>query len=94
MIILRDTTVTECPNCKTPGALDRRKSTGWPDRIIQKITFRKNYHCNSCKWDGKVFNFRLTKKYKQVLLSYLIITGSFLILLIILYLYLKSIKPR
>lgn len=94
LFILRDASVTECPNCNVPGALDRKKSKGWSDRISQKLTMRKSYHCRECKWDGKIFNFRLSRKYKQVLLSYLIVSGAFLLVLVLLYLYLVSIKPR
>ncbi len=90
LFIPRDAAVTECPDCKSPGSLVRRKSSGRADRLIQKLTFRKNYHCANCKWDGKISVYRLTKKLRQTLLNYLIIAAASAFLLLVIYLLSKS----
>lgn len=90
LFIPRDAAVTECPGCKTPGSLVRRKSSGRTDHIIQKLTFRKKYHCANCKWDGKISVYRLTKKLKQVLLNYLIIAAASALLLLVIFFLSKS----
>lgn len=83
LFIPRDAAVTECPGCKTPGSLVRRKSSGRADHIIQKLTFRKKYHCANCKWNGKISVYRLTKKPGRTLLNYLIIAAASAILLFV-----------
>ncbi len=86
LFIPRDTAVTECPDCKSPGSLVRRKSSGRADHIIQKLTFRKKYHCANCKWNGKISVYRLTKKLGQTLLNYLIIAAASALVLLVIYL--------
>jgi len=89
LFIHRDAAVTECPGCKSPGSLVRRKSSGWADHIIQKLTLRKKYHCANCKWNGKISVYRLTKKLGRTLLNYFIIAAASAILLSVIYLLTK-----
>lgn len=83
LIIHKNALFLPCPKCKEEMSLDRMKSKNKFEKIFLTIIRFKKYHCKSCKWNGKIFIYTITRNIKKVLLNYLI---TFILLLIISFL--------
>ncbi|MDD5363326.1 MAG: hypothetical protein PHN88_14465 [Ignavibacteria bacterium] len=91
LIIVRDATVSSCPKCGTVGSLDRRKSKNRFESIFARIIRRKSYHCRECKWDGKLFAYRISRNWKSIVVNYIFLIIALLIILTALIILSKSI---
>jgi hypothetical protein len=87
LLIARDATVGLCPNCGTAGSLERLKSKNRFDSLFSRITRRKNYHCRECKWNGKIFTYRLSINAKKIIVNYIFLLAAiFAVLYLTIYL--------
>lgn len=90
LFVVRSVSMSHCPNCNCIASLDRVKMSGTFDKILLRIFQLRSYHCRNCKWDGRVFLYKLKSSYKRVLLNYSILIVAFLLIVFIANIILKK----
>lgn len=90
LFVLRSVSMGHCPNCNAVASLDRVRMPGSFDKILLKVFQIRSYHCRNCKWDGRVFLYKLKSTYKRVLVNYALLIAIFLIIVFIANIVLKK----
>jgi hypothetical protein len=91
LIVIKDVTLGSCPNCGSTGSLDRLKSKNKFESIFAKIIRRKSYHCRECKWNGKIFAYRISRNWKRIMINYLYLIIILTVILSVIFILSKKI---
>lgn len=90
LFVLKSVSSGHCPKCNAIASLDRVRMTGFADKVLLKIFQFRSYHCRVCKWEGKVFLYKVRNNYKIILLKYAILIISSIIFIVLINLILKK----
>lgn len=80
----------QCPGCGEKFTLVRYKPDTIKSKLVRLIGL-KECHCKKCKWDGKIFSYKLNPNPKKLFLNYLAGILIFIILVYLIRFLLKNI---
>jgi len=72
LFIRKNVQLARCPNCGKIAALRRSRTRNMGEKIMKKIKFSP-YFCQSCGWRGKIFSYKTSKNFIQLVLMYVIL---------------------
>ena len=60
------------------------------EKVMLKLFKLRSYHCRVCKWEGRVFLYKVRNNFRKVLVNYALLIIGLLIFLLIMNLILKK----
>lgn len=70
----------KCPNCSEIATLKRSRSRNIYEKFLKHLKI-SIFFCESCGWRGKIFTYKLSSNFLQIIIIYfiVIIITSFLV---------------
>jgi len=70
LFVRKNVQLARCPNCGKIAALRRSRTRNLGEKIMKKIKLSP-YFCQSCGWRGKIFSYKMSKNFFQLVLLYI-----------------------
>ncbi len=72
IFIKKNVQLSICPNCNEIATLKRSRSRSLFEKALKQMKIT-TFFCESCGWRGKIFIYKLSKNYIQIIIIYLIV---------------------
>jgi predicted RNA-binding Zn-ribbon protein involved in translation (DUF1610 family) len=72
LFIRKNVQLARCPNCGKIASLRRSRTRNIVEKLLKRIKLSP-YFCQSCGWRGKIFSYKVSKHFIQLILMYIIL---------------------
>ncbi|MFA5404283.1 MAG: hypothetical protein WC358_05060 [Ignavibacteria bacterium] len=69
LFVRKNVQLARCPNCGKIASLRRSRTRNFIEKISKKIKLSP-YFCQSCGWRGKIFSYKTSKNFFQLIILY------------------------